>query len=180
MNCKYARLHKSRPFAVMFNRQPNTLTDYTSVQASNQLTKARFSDKEIKELEKKLDNMNKVVIPALKNRIKATQDKDNAYFMKRHKIIKTVYPIGSEVLIRNVDKVKKTDPNYEGPFIIRGHTNNGSYILVDKTNKPLTRDVPTSHIKLVPSKSGNIPEEEEWIGEVEAIIDDRDMPTGNE
>ena len=60
----------------------------------------------------------------------------------------------SEVMIKNVTRESKTDPVYEGPFYISSFTKNGSYILIDKQNNLLSRDVPTSHIKLIAPPSG--------------------------
>lgn len=53
-------------------------------------------------------------------------------------------------MIKNIEnKNNKTDPNYEGPFYVHGYTRNENYILVDKTNTFLARDVPTQQLKLI-------------------------------
>jgi hypothetical protein len=53
-------------------------------------------------------------------------------------------------MIKNVEqKNSKTDPIYEGPFFVHGYTQNGCYILQDRTKDLLIRDIPTSHIKLI-------------------------------
>ncbi|KAG1137096.1 hypothetical protein G6F37_011493 [Rhizopus arrhizus] len=67
--------------------------------------------------------MNNIVIPAIRNRIMTTQRTDN--------------------------ENGKTDRRYEGPFVVRGVTKNGNYILTDKTCALLSRDVLTSHIKRI-------------------------------
>lgn len=134
-----------------------------------------------KMIEQKFKYVNEVVIPALSKRIKETQEADNAYFMKKNKIVHNPFPIHSEVMIKNVTRESKTDPVYEGPFYISGLTKNGSYILVDKQNNLLSRDVPTSHIKLItpPSGKGVVSElhnEQDEHYEVQAIIQHRGTP----
>ncbi|CEP16405.1 hypothetical protein [Parasitella parasitica] len=75
---------------------------------------------------------------------------------------------------KNVESINsKRDPKYEGIFYIHGYTKNGSYILKDKTDTFLSRDVPTSQIKLInaiPNPEDN-PADAEY--EVQAIINHR-------
>ncbi|KAG1573082.1 hypothetical protein G6F48_013381 [Rhizopus delemar] len=73
MNCKYSRLHHSRPFVLMYNRQPNEFQDYSNTQSSIPNSSQQYA----KALENKLDNMNNIVIPAIRNRIMTTQRIDN-------------------------------------------------------------------------------------------------------
>lgn len=172
MNLKYSRLHKSKPFNVMFHRQPNDLTDYSKL-------KPIPHDQMIneKELHKKLDNIDNVVIPAIREQISKTQKEDNERFRKKHKIIENPYPIGANVMIKSVEKKNpfKYEAKYEGPFTIHGLTKNGSYILKDRTNELLARDVPTSHLKLV--DNDNVENNGDHY-EVEAIVDHRDKAPG--
>ncbi|OBZ80739.1 hypothetical protein A0J61_11212 [Choanephora cucurbitarum] len=78
-------------------------------------------------------------------------------------------------MIKSVEKKNsaKYEPKNEGPFQIHDYTDNGSYILTDRTNALLTIDIPTSHIKLIEDDDA---ENEGEHYEVEAIIDHR----GNE
>ena len=176
MNLKYSRLHKSRPYTVIFNKVPNDMKDYSHIKPT-----LRSEAVDAKMIEQKFKYVNEVVIPALSKRIKETQEADNAYFMKKNKIVHNPFPIHSEVMIKNVTRESKTDPVYEGPFYISGLTKNGSYILVDKQNNLLSRDVPTSHIKLItpPSGKGVVSElhnEQDEHYEVQAIIQHRGTP----
>lgn len=169
MNCHYSRLHNMKPFCVMFFRQPNTFHNNYAKLAPN------FPGKSIdqKAFVKKLSLVDRILIPAIKEQIERTQKADNAYFMKRHKILQKPFPTGSAVMIKNVEgKNSKTDPLYEGPYTICGTTKNGSYILKDRTDTLLARDVPTSHIKLIHDDSVN-PEDSSETYEVQAIIDHR-------
>lgn len=170
INCKYARLHKSRPYAVLFNKQPNDFIDYTNVRSTINIEKA-----DTKAIDEKLDYVNKVVIPALSLKIKETQERDHDYFMKKHRIIHSQFPINSEVYVKNIDKRSKTDPHYIGPLIVTNITKNGLYVLEWKNNRTLfSRDVPTSHIKL--ASSDNVLPSNSTPGdhyEVQAILDHR-------
>lgn len=174
MNLKYSRLHKSRPYTVIFNKVPNDLNDYSHIKPT--LRSEAIDDKAI---EKKLKYVTEVVIPSLSKRIKDTQDADNEYFMKKHKIVHTPYPRLSEVMIINVDKSSKTDPIYEGPFLVHGMSTHNSYILTDMQHNLLSRDVPTSHLKLISlpgNKSAEYINDQDEHYEVQAITQHRGEP----
>jgi hypothetical protein len=148
LNVHRSRLHGMMPFVVMFHRLPNEFKDYRG-------DKPILHEKEIdvEAFKKNLDLIDRIIVPAIRDQIMKTQDKDSKYFRKRNRILETPYPVGSTVMIKNIEnKNRKTDPNYEGPFFVHGHTKNGSYILTDRTNSFLARDVPTQQIKLI-SKS---------------------------
>jgi transposase InsO family protein len=171
LNVRYARLHKSRPYAVLFNRQPNEFQDYTKVTPTLRMEKA-----ENKIIDEKYKFVQEILIPALSERIKETQKRDHERFSKTHKIVEQQFPIGSKVMIKNVNRTKKIDERYEGPFFIHGITKNGSYILKDKTGTLLSRDVPTSHI-VYKSAANVTPHNLEKLKdehyEVQAVIDHR-------
>ncbi|CEP10677.1 hypothetical protein [Parasitella parasitica] len=123
LNLHKSRLHDGmKPFAGMFARLPNELKDYSVEQVH--LPEQELDTKALKNKIKRID---KVLVPAIKEQIVRTQKADNAYFMKRHRILEKPFPIGASVMIKN----------------------NGSYILKDKTNTFLSGDVPTSQIKLI-------------------------------
>ncbi|CEP19913.1 hypothetical protein [Parasitella parasitica] len=144
LNLHKSRLHGMMPFVVVFARLPNELKDYSQIEAVLP--------------EQEIDYQNKRA--------------DNAYFRKRHKILEKPFPIGSPVMIKNVEKNKKTDPNYGGPYSVYGYTKNGSYILQSKSDAFLSRDVPKSHIKLI-SEDGIRPEEKNHVDEVLSILKHR-------
>ncbi|KAG2197390.1 hypothetical protein INT47_005643 [Mucor saturninus] len=167
MNLKVSRLHHSTPFAVMFNRRANDFENYTNVDPNwdnsvitPELVSAQYH------------KVNEFLIPALSKRIQLTQEKDNARFLKHHHIIHKKFPIGRQVMIRNVMKTGKTDPNFIGAFTIRNYTTNGSYVLVNQANNLLSRDDPTSHIKLlkVNSTTTDFEEDDTDFQEVQSII----------
>ncbi|CEP08904.1 hypothetical protein [Parasitella parasitica] len=146
LNLHKSRLYSIKPSVVMFAKLPNELKDYSAEQL-------HLPEKELdtKELKDKIKRIDKILVPAIKEQIVRTQKADNAYFMKRHRILEKPFPIGASVMIKN----------------------NGSYILKDKTNTFLSRDVPTSQIKLIdmiPNPENN-PADAEY--EVQAIINHR-------
>jgi len=174
INVKYARLHKSRPYTLLFNRQPNGLTDYSKVEYSKRLEKAdgRLIDKRYRFVQD-------VLIPAISKRIVDTQNADHANFAKKHKIIAEPYPIGSKVMIKNVNRQNKLDERYEGPYLIHSITDKGSYVLADKTGALLSRDVPTHHIKYQVAanpKPITVDEFSEGHYEIQAVIDHKGSP----
>lgn len=167
LNLHKSRLHGMKPFVVMFARLPNELKDYSK-------TKVILPEQEldIQALKDKIKRIDKILVPAISEQIARTKKADNAYFMKRHKILEKPFPIGASVMIKNVEnKISKTDPNYEGIFYIHGYTKNGSYILKDKANSFLSRDVPTSQIKLIDEAPAPVDPDAEY--EVQAILNHR-------
>ena len=174
LNVHRSRLHGMMPFMVMFHRAPNEFKDYRG-------DKPTLHEREIdvEAFKKKLDLIDRIIVPAIRDQILKTQDKDSNYFRKRHRILEKPYPIGSTVMIKNIEnKNRKTDPNYEGPFYIHGITKNGSYILTDKTDTFLARDVPTQQIKLISTNDAK--EDNSDVYEVQAIINHRGTPPNYE
>lgn len=171
MNTKYSKLHKSRPFAIVFNRQPNGFEDYSKVEHTLSTEKA-----DTKLIDDRLAFAQEVVIPEITKLIKETQDKDHARFEKTHRIIRDMYPIGSTVMIQNVRRTSKLQERYSGPFTISGYTKNKSYILTDPQGNLLSRDIPTQQIKLINAKAPSQNEFKEGHFEVQAIIGHRGTP----
>jgi hypothetical protein len=171
MNIKYSKLHKSRPYSIVFNRQPNDFEDYSKVKPTLSLLKA-----DTKKIQDRLAFAQEVVIPKIASLRKVTQEANHARFEKNHRIIKDMYPIGSKVMIINVHRQSKLEERYSGPFTIKGYTKNKSYILVDRLDNLLSRDVPTHHIKLIESSaaSQNVIKDQHF--EVQAIIAHRGGP----
>ena len=177
MNSQYTRLHKSRPFAVMYNRQPNSFIDYTEqVDPSIDIEK---SDMDM--INKKFKHIKEVVIPSIATRIKETQSADHANFIKNHKIIEHKFPINSKVMILDPTRSRKSDPRYLGPYIVQNYTKHGSYILADLTDKLLSRDVPTHHIKLLQDgdlRANEVNDATKKEFEVQAIVNHRPRAGG--
>ncbi|CEP17706.1 hypothetical protein [Parasitella parasitica] len=79
INVKYARLHKSRPYTLLFNRQPNGPTDYSKVEPT---PVSEFADDIA--VNKHYQFVQDFLIPAISKRILETQNTDHAYFAKSH------------------------------------------------------------------------------------------------
>ena len=174
INVKYARLHKSRPYTLLFNRQPNGLEDYSKVEPTRS---SELADEKI--IDERYRFVQDVLIPAISKRILETQKADHVKFAKKHKIVENPYPIGSKVMIKNVHRQNKLDERYEGPYLIHNVTGNGSYTLMDKTGALLSRDVPTHHIvykAAVNPKPITVDEFKNEHYEIQAVIDHKGSP----
>jgi transposase InsO family protein len=68
VNCKYSSLHGSRPYSLMFARQPNDFQDYSKVQSAIHKPKSENSNA----LVKRIKDMSQVVMPIIKERVLAT------------------------------------------------------------------------------------------------------------
>ena len=78
-------------------------------------------------------------------------------------------------MVKNIEnRNKKSDLNYEGPFYVHGITKNGSYILTDRTDMFLARDVPTQQIKFISTNDAKGDNSD--VYEVQAIINLRGTP----
>ena len=162
MNCKYASLHNSRPFALMFARQPNDFQDFREVTIDED-----HSIPDAPNTIDRIEQMENIVFPAIREKIQAVQAAERGKFDKNHRIINE-FPPGSHVAIKNVHRSSKADPRYDGPFTVKGKSKGGSYILEDDTGALLTRDIPPSHLKLL---SHDTVVKAENVYEVQAIID---------
>lgn len=145
MNIRYARLHQSQPFSIMFGRAANLFQDYTRLPNASQAPED--PTKEV--IDARLQNIKDVVIPAIHKRIKETQLRDHERFEKHHKIIEEKYPLNSKVMLLDPVRSTKMQPRWLGPYFIKNYTRNGSYTLADITGELLPRDVPTQHIRVI-------------------------------
>ena len=167
LNSKHSPLHGSRPFSLMFARQPNKLCDYT-----NDDTSDHVSPQQALQLRKEdIEQFEQAVIPAIKDRMQRMRDAEKARYDSKNRIIKPL-PVGTKVVIKNVHRSGKTEPRYTGPFTITGLNQGGAYTLADATGEAHTCNVPPSHIKVV---SDDIALSDE-VYEVESILDHKGRP----
>lgn len=167
INSKHSPLHGSRPFSLMFARQPNKLCNYT-----NDNTDHNVSPQQALELRKEdIEQFEQAVIPAIKERMQRMRDAEKARYDSNNRIIKPL-PIGTKVVIKNVHRSGKTEPRYTGPFRITGLNQGGAYTLADATGETHTCNVPPSHIKVV---SDDIDLSDD-VYEVEQILDHKGRP----
>ena len=173
MNQHISRLHGLKPFEVMFNRTANDLKDWTK-----DMSEVVFDEKsiDIEKLKKDIEKFNNNTLPEIRKTILDTQRKDNEYFMKKKTILKDPFPIGSTVMIENMeDNNSKPDANYLGPFKISGYTQNGSYILTDTLGNQFDRPIATQQIKLVATNETYKKDDNKGIYEVQSIIDHEEI-----
>ncbi|EIE79421.1 hypothetical protein RO3G_04126 [Rhizopus delemar RA 99-880] len=142
LNNTHTALHGTRPFSLMFARRPNENKDYNNV-----LDKTK-SPETMKQLETRINEFNDTVLPAIREKIKTSQAASRDKFNQTHRIL-TDIPTGSQVTLKNVNRVAKSDPLYVGNYTVKRKTQGGSYVLVDATGALLPRDVPPSQIKVI-------------------------------
>ncbi|EIE79073.1 hypothetical protein RO3G_03778 [Rhizopus delemar RA 99-880] len=105
LNNTHTALHGTRPFSLMFARRPNENKDYNNV-----LDKTK-SPETMKQLETRINEFNDTVLPAIREKIKTSQAASRDKFNQTHRIL-TDIPTGSQVTLKNVNRVAKSDPLY--------------------------------------------------------------------
>jgi hypothetical protein len=161
MNNRITRRHGSTPFSLMFGRRAKRPAE--SVDSSKVF--AEF-DKEawIQRGQILVD----IVYPACAQRTAEYNQKMINQFAQSHKIVKDGYPAGSLVWRVDVDRKKKAEPRYVGPYTVAKCTGNGAYRLMDATGALFPKPVSAKHLKLaLPHEKV----EEEY--EVERILNHR-------
>ncbi|KAF9148482.1 hypothetical protein DFQ26_002333, partial [Actinomortierella ambigua] len=158
MNTRIVGLHNSQPFAPFFGRPFPGLKDFSEVESMP------MGDQE---LTKRIEYLCQLVIPAISERSKATQQRMIERFNASHKLVE--FPPGSWVI--EVDNVSTgtLDPKYEGPFKVVRQTERGAYVLRDSTGELLPRDYAPSQLKSVTKDDV----EEGRLYEVESVLADK-------
>ncbi|CEP06946.1 hypothetical protein, partial, partial [Parasitella parasitica] len=169
MNMKVKSRTGSTPFSLMFARQVNTKreTDKLNLNGRPPLT--------MDELQTRIEHMNNVVFPAIKERTEKLAEEYSKKLDERRMIIEDI-PFDSAVMIRLPEgRQSKLSPLYAGPYIVVRRTMAGNYILKDETNELLHREYTPSELKLVNIDETDIENE---IYEVEEIRDHRKRSDG--
>ena len=142
INQKFATLHKTAPFAAMFCRMPNQLSDYSNDESN---PTAMTYD----EITARFAWANDVIFPATRDMTSAQAAKAITHFAKHNRILKDPFPIGSFVMVLDPRRRSKKEPRYEGPFKVLKRTRGGSYHLLDTDNTSYARAVAPVQMKLV-------------------------------
>jgi len=166
INVKFASIHKSTPFSVMFGRKHNAFTDYEKIPFSEPIDDA--------EIQKQQNFRKNILHPAILTAMESSQAKTKAKFDSTHRLVG--FTPGSYVRIRNKTKLAKLDEEYDGPFKIIHRTAGGSYVLEDYDGKLLANHFPPHDLDVI---SGE-PKEKDKSYEVEKIITHRKSPDGFE
>lgn len=172
INCKYAALHGSRPFSIMFAREPNDFKDYRSVKSASHKPRSENSNAILKHIK----DMSETIVPIIKARSEATQMAQQARFNSKHKIVTEDYPIGTAVMLQDPLRSSSSDPSYTGPFKIHGVTRNHNYTLIDKMNG-VSKPYPIHRLKLAGGDPIVVEKDVNNVFEIQAIINHKIDPT---
>jgi transposase InsO family protein len=119
-NTRVIELHGSSPYSLIFARQPNDWIDYRDV--------ALVEEGDVKR-KNRLLFLNSIVFPTVREKVKKKLAERNEYFMKKNRILRDEYPVGSQVMIKDELRSSKVEPRYEGPFTVVRRQASGNYLL---------------------------------------------------
>lgn len=137
-NTRVLGLHGSSPFSLLFARQANDFQDYSQEKLVPETSESR---------EQRLLFLNSIVFPTILEKIKGVNTKRNDTFMKSHKMLSKEFPAGSYVMIRDELRKAKSEPKYEGPFLVVRRQASGNYLLRSVEGTEYVR--PPNVLKLV-------------------------------
>ncbi|HVX00525.1 MAG TPA: hypothetical protein VHA52_08840, partial [Candidatus Babeliaceae bacterium] len=145
-NNKVSSLTGSTPFSLMFGRTLNDIIDYTESDSPKPI-----SLEDWKEHQQKIVSL---IYPAISEKIKSGKDAMVKTLNKNRKQLLSAYsfPIGSTVMIIDVNRQNKWEPKYVGPYTIVRRSYGGAYVLKDSEGDLLDRKVTADQMKLI-SKS---------------------------
>jgi transposase InsO family protein len=177
-NDKISTLTGSSPYALMFGRRMNQLTDYSN---SNSVTDRQslsedanlrhVSADEWKEHQMKVISL---VFPAISDRVRFLQAQMKRTLNKhRRQLLGKSIPAGAVVMLRDPHRRDKFEPKYIGPYSVIRRAQNGGYVLRDATGDILDRHVPPDQIKIVSKQP--LPNAED-VYVVRSILDHRGEP----
>ncbi|CDH59310.1 hypothetical protein RO3G_15169 [Lichtheimia corymbifera JMRC:FSU:9682] len=165
LNMRVAKRLNTPPFSLMFARDMNAYRDYRKNGATS--SKPMSHD----ELVERLQYMQGIVFPALKEKVEAYNQAMTDKFNSTHKLID--FPEQSHVMVRVQSRGSKLAPAFEGPYTVLRKTEGGTYVLQDETGALMPRDYVPSELKLI-SQDEVVPIDE--LYELEAIINHRGKP----
>ena len=167
-NTRCIELHGSSPYALMFGRAPNNFADYRDTD----LTLEKSEDRE-----KRLLFLNSVVFPAIKEKVSKAQAKRVEYFEKTHRMLKSDFPAGSQVMVKDEMRSAKHQPAFEGPFTVLRRKASGNYEIKGLDGKTYIRSPWV--LKLVaPEIIESLTVPDTIYAAVDKIIEHRKTPTG--
>ena len=169
LNMRVSKRLQCPPFSLMFARNVNEFRDYRKEDSTN------VKPMSYEQLVERIEHMQKIVFPALKERTMLHINLQKKKFDKKHRLID--FPENSHVMARVQTRGSKLAPVYEGPYTVLRKTQGGSYILQDETGSLMPRDYAPSELKLI-SQDEVVPTDE--LYEVQAIINHRGQPNKRE
>lgn len=147
----------------MFARQANGFLDYSGLE---------LAAEQIEEREKRLLFLNSIVFPTILEKVKGTHDKRNERFMRSRHILSKEFQEGAYVMIRDEIRSSKSEPRYEGPFMVVRRKASGNYLLKSLDGTEYVR--PPNVLKLVsPEIVKGLEIEDTIFAAVDRILDHR-------
>jgi transposase InsO family protein len=137
-NTRVLEIHGSSPYALLFARQPNDGT---------WIKDGIFEIENDEKRQHRLLFLNSIVYPAIFEKVKKQHKTRNDYFVKKHLMLKTDFPNGSQVMIRDELRKAKYEPKYEGPFTVIRRQASGNYLMRSVDGTEYVR--PPNVLKLV-------------------------------
>ena len=162
LNTKVASLHSSIPFSLFYGRAFSSVSNFEEVK-SELLTPADLDDR--------IAYLTNIVFPAISAKSKASQKQMIDKFNRSHHL--TEFPVGSFVMIKDMEATGSLDALYNGPFKVVARTSHGTYTLRDTTNSLLPRNFAPEQMKLALQA-----EVDDQSYEVEKIIGHRNISPG--
>jgi hypothetical protein len=167
INNKVSKRHNATPFAVMFGRKMNDFKNYNE-------EKDETSPLTASQIKSRMEELQKVVFPAIEEKTLQTIKKQKETFDKTHQI--KDFKIGSAVRIKiNKTFRNKMDVVNEGPYEVVRKTENGTYSLRNAKNELEPRNY-------LPNELAHVADEFEKLDdvyEVEEVVDHKQDETNN-
>ena len=139
-NNKVSARHGCTPFSLMFTRKLNAFMNYTHVE---------LTDVEVDELKRRISSAVDLVYPAVEERTKSYNAKMKSLF-DRSKNVSVQFPSGSYVMVSNVTRRSKWEPEWEGPYVVIRRKMAGSYRLrCPASGKDIGAPVPPERLKAI-------------------------------
>ena len=173
-NDKIAALTGSSPYALMFGRRMNHLTDYVAAAADADVT--HVSPQSWKEHQEKVVAL---IFPAISDRVQFLKAQMRRTLNKhRRLLLGNSIPQGAVVMLKDATRRNKFEPKYVGPYSVVRRAQNGGYVLRDATGDILDRHVPPDQLKVVSKAPRPLDSEPTYV--VRKILDHRGEPGARE
>lgn len=161
-NSKIAALTGCTPFSLMFGRNASPF--------GHKFTSLEPTQDDLSVWESHLQRLHSAIYPGIVDCIRLKKSQMVGFHAKKHKIIGEI-PNGTIVFAKDPTRSSKMDARYEGPFILVGRDNRGTYVLRDQTGEILSRHVSADQLKVVRRNMDNEPVIDSDFVEVENILD---------
>ena len=140
-NQKLTTLTGSSPFCLMFARQANEVTDYTS---------ASIKTINLDDWKSHQEKLLSLILPAISSRIHMNKTKMvKSLDTHRKQLLQAGVPAGTTVMIVDPHHQDKFEPKFIGPYTIIRRARNGAYVLRDAAGDLLDRHVTADKMKIL-------------------------------